>query len=87
MNAENDPRKAIVELKSGIIMDTIIDSVVTDMRWRTPKTRFQRPKCDPFGATERPSGLAARSSGEVRGASSPSKISMVAFSCRSKSDG
>lgn len=81
MKAENDPTKAIIELNPGIMIETVIDEVVTIMRWITLRRRFQRPECDPFGATERPSGLAARPSGDVRGTSSPSKISMVAFNC------
>jgi hypothetical protein len=32
MKAENEPTKAIIKLNSGIMIDTVIDSVVSIMR-------------------------------------------------------
>jgi len=79
-NAENDPRKAIIELNSGTAMDTRTARVVKKTRWRMPKRRFHRPKWVPFGAIDSPSGLTASSSGAESGTSMPSRISIVAFS-------
>jgi len=77
--AENDPRKAINELNSGIKTETATARVVKHIRCRIPSARFH-PKREPAGATDNPSGLSARSSGEEIGVSMPSKISIVALS-------
>jgi len=40
MKAEKEPKKAIIELNSGIMMDTATESKVMHMRWRMASARL-----------------------------------------------
>lgn len=84
MNAEKDPRMAIMELNSGIKMDTTTTAPVRRMRCAMPMNLLQLND-EPVCATDKPSGLSARSSGDENRISVPSKISIIALSCKAVS--
>lgn len=79
MKAEKEPRKAIMELNSGMAIETATARLVRAIRCTIASIRFF-PKADFPGGLDKPSGLSAISSGAEIGLSIPRSISIVVLS-------